>query len=73
MRNRHSPRLCPACAAPMASQDRTCWRCAAHWISEADRPPRRTKLRLVQGGASAEVRPITTAERLDRLRAEARR
>jgi hypothetical protein len=27
-RNRHEPRLCLTCAAPLAGQENSCWRCA---------------------------------------------
>jgi hypothetical protein len=47
MRNRHFPRLCRTCLAPMAGQEDTCWRCGAQWASE-DVP--RTKLRVIPGG-----------------------
>lgn len=33
MRDRHLPRLCRACQAPMARQKDVCWRCAAPWTS----------------------------------------
>lgn len=29
MRNRHLPRLCTTCGAPMTSQEDTCWQCDA--------------------------------------------
>ena len=50
MRNRHFPRLCGSCRAPMARQEETCWRCGARWVSE-DAP--RTALRVIAGGAPA--------------------
>jgi len=31
MRDRHFPRLCRSCDAPMARQQDTCWSCAAAW------------------------------------------
>jgi predicted amidophosphoribosyltransferase len=31
MRNRHFPRLCRSCEAPMACQEDTCWNCGAVW------------------------------------------
>jgi hypothetical protein len=37
MRDRHFPRLCGHCHAPMARQEDTCWRCGTRWASE-DRP-----------------------------------
>ena len=48
MRERHFPRVCHACNAPMARQEDTCWRCGTQWASE-DQP--QTTLRLIVGGA----------------------
>jgi len=48
MRERHLPRVCRHCQAPMASQEGTCWRCGTEWATE-DAP--RTTLRLIVGGA----------------------
>jgi hypothetical protein len=31
MRERHFPRLCRSCNAPMARQEDTCWSCDAVW------------------------------------------
>jgi hypothetical protein len=31
MRERHYPRLCRSCDAPMARQEDSCWRCQAAW------------------------------------------
>jgi predicted amidophosphoribosyltransferase len=31
MRERHFPRVCRSCQAPMARQEDACWRCAAKW------------------------------------------
>jgi predicted amidophosphoribosyltransferase len=50
MRDRHFPRLCRTCRAPMARQEETCWRCGAPWASE-DAPP--TRLKVLAGGARA--------------------
>jgi predicted amidophosphoribosyltransferase len=52
MRERHLPRLCCACRAPMARQDDTCWRCGTQWATE-DRP--RTPLHVIPGGASTDA------------------
>jgi RNA polymerase subunit RPABC4/transcription elongation factor Spt4 len=49
MRDRHIPRVCRSCHAPMARQEDTCWRCGTQWASE-DRP--RTTLTVIAGGAS---------------------
>ena len=48
MRDRHFPRVCRSCRAPMARQEDTCWRCGTRWASE-DEP--RTTLRMIPGGA----------------------
>ena len=31
MRDRHKPRLCRSCEAPMARQENSCWRCGRQW------------------------------------------
>jgi hypothetical protein len=48
MRDRHIPRVCRRCGAPMARQEDTCWRCGAQWASE---DPPRTTLQVIAGGA----------------------
>ena len=48
MRDRHLPRLCRACHAPIARQNDTCWRCGTQSATE-DRP--RTPLHVIPGGA----------------------
>jgi hypothetical protein len=53
MRNRHFPRLCRHCDAPMARQDDVCWRCGTPWASE-DTP--RTALEVLPGGAPDDER-----------------
>ena len=50
MRERHFPRICRTCRAPMARQETTCWRCGAQWASE-EAPP--TRLKVLAGGARA--------------------
>ena len=52
MRDRHFPRVCRSCQAPMARQDDSCWRCGARWASK-DAP--RTTMRLIAGGAPMHV------------------
>jgi hypothetical protein len=47
MRNRHIPRVCRQCHAPLASTADPCWRCGVEWAAE-DQPP--AKLRLVPSG-----------------------
>jgi hypothetical protein len=52
MRNRHLPRLCRNCLAPMAGQDDRCWRCGVEWAPE-EGP--RTTLRLIRGDAPTQI------------------
>ncbi|MEA2180742.1 MAG: hypothetical protein QOG77_4039 [Solirubrobacteraceae bacterium] len=52
MRDRHLPRLCRPCHAPMARQEDTCWRCGTQWATE-DRP--RTPLHVIPGGAPTDA------------------
>jgi hypothetical protein len=49
MRERHFPRMCRPCRAPMARQEDACWRCGTEWAAE-DEP--RTRLTLIAGGAT---------------------
>jgi hypothetical protein len=44
MRNRHIPRVCRNCHAPLASGAAACWHCGVRWASE-EQPP--ATLRLV--------------------------
>ena len=48
MRQRHFPRLCRSCRAPMARQEDTCWRCGVRWAFEGQP---RNALRVIRGGA----------------------
>jgi hypothetical protein len=52
MRERHFPRACRSCRAPMARQEDTCWRCGALWAS-GDAP--RTTLQVIAGGMATHV------------------
>ena len=54
MRDRHFPRLCASCAAPLARQEDACWRCDTPWA--ADEQPR-TALRVIAGGARTQTPP----------------
>jgi predicted amidophosphoribosyltransferase len=36
MRDRHFPRLCRTCDAPMARQENTCWHCRAQWVDKPE-------------------------------------
>ena len=51
MRERHFPRVCRSCRAPMARQENACWRCGTQWTAE-DEP--RPKLTVIAGGATNE-------------------
>lgn len=63
MRNRHFPRLCGSCAAPMGGQDDSCWRCGAPWASEArPRPP--LPIRRDRGKAPVSRRPVAPARQV---------
>lgn len=53
MRDRHLPRLCRSCDAPMARQEDSCWRCEADWD---DRSARRSARLVVPGGHAARPR-----------------
>ena len=39
MRDRHFPRLCRSCTAPMARQQDACWRCGVEWSTTAPSGP----------------------------------
>lgn len=43
-RNRHIPRICRDCRAPMASDQDDCWRCDSRWSTE---PAPSTALRVL--------------------------
>ena len=50
MRERHFPRLCRSCDAPMGRQEDTCWSCEAAWDYRSARP---NVMRLIPGGHAA--------------------
>ena len=52
MRDRHVPRLCRTCQAPMARQEAACWRCGTRWADEDVPEP---TLRLITGGAASDA------------------
>jgi hypothetical protein len=62
MRNRHFPRLCRACQAPMARQDDSCWRCGVPWATQSAPGP---ALRAIAGERLARpaAHPAADAER----------
>jgi hypothetical protein len=51
MRDRHLPRLCRSCDAPMARQEETCWSCQAAW--DYRRSAKRNAQRVIPGGHAA--------------------
>jgi hypothetical protein len=56
MRQRHFPRVCRSCQAPIARQEESCWRCGVQWGSEAQP---RIALRVIGGGGPDYVlRPV---------------
>jgi hypothetical protein len=44
MRDRHFPRLCRSCQAPMARQADGCWHCGTPWATEEEEPATITRL-----------------------------
>jgi len=71
-RNRHFPRVCTSCRAPMACQEEECWRCGEAWAQEPQAPQAtRAALRLIAASPTPPPQPQSTAERLARLRTEA--
>ena len=50
MRERHFPRLCRSCDAPMARQTDNCWRCEAAWDNRSAR--RSARLEVPSGHAA---------------------
>jgi len=63
MRDRHIPRLCRSCSAPIARQQDACWRCGVEWSSAE---PSRPEFQLVAGALlRAEVEARVSAERWD--------
>ena len=52
MRDRHFPRVCRHCHAPMARQEDACWRCGTWWAAE-DQP--RAALHAVSGATPEET------------------
>ncbi len=53
MRERHFPRLCHSCQAPLARQEETCWSCSTPWtVTDTVRP----RLTVIPGGPPAAIR-----------------
>jgi hypothetical protein len=69
VRERHFPRVCRSCRAPMARQEETRWRCGTEWASE-DAP--RTTLKVIRGGAQAADRPEPAIAAATRAASDAR-
>lgn len=59
MRERHFPRVCHTCQAPMARQEDTCWRCGTQWVSEEE--PRPTLTVIAGGGQADRPDPLPAA------------
>ena len=59
MRERHFPRVCHTCQAPMARQEDTCWRCGTQWVSEDE--PRPTLTVIAGGGQTDRPDPLPAA------------
>ena len=66
MRDRHVPRLCELCRAPMARQEAVCWSCGTQWADE-DVPL--TALRVIVGGAGRDETESTFATAVAEARA----
>jgi predicted amidophosphoribosyltransferase len=66
-RNRHEPRLCHGCQAPMAGQTDRCWKCGEAWAPKpraaGQRPSLRDAATQVQ---EARARRHNDAKRRDR-------
>lgn len=52
MRDRHIPRRCRSCQAPMARQEAGCWSCGTQWAREGAPQP---ALRVIAGGAARDA------------------
>lgn len=64
MRDRHIPRLCRSCTAPMGRQQDACWSCGAEWSNAA--PPRGAGDPMASDLRRAEPEaPVTAARRAD--------
>ena len=61
MRNRHIPRLCRSCSAPMGRQRDACWRCGVEWSSA--QPPRPVLDLVAAVPLRAEMEARVSAER----------
>jgi hypothetical protein len=57
MRDRHHPRVCGSCRAPMARAEDACWRCGTAWVEKGSRAvasTTRTRLRAEHSGRQHE-------------------
>jgi predicted amidophosphoribosyltransferase len=61
MRDRHIPRLCRSCSAPMARQHNTCWHCGVEWSTTA--PLRAAADPITAAHLQAETEARVSAER----------
>jgi predicted amidophosphoribosyltransferase len=75
MRERHFPRLCRSCQAPMARQEDTCWQCGARWASEdaGEVVASMRELRRPEAGQHVAVTAVGRAFSRSRSRSSARR
>jgi hypothetical protein len=63
MRERHFPRLCHACEAPMARQESTCWKCGSAWETASPPHVAAGPARRVDVGRRAGTRTRTDIDR----------
>ena len=63
MRDRHFPRLCRSCQAPMARQEDDCWRCGAPWVMEGARSPSpSSRARAAPTHVARSLAPVVVAD-----------
>jgi hypothetical protein len=56
VRDRHIPRLCRSCTAPMGRQQDACWRCGGEWSTSAPSRPAADPIAAAVLDAEAEAR-----------------
>ena len=54
--NRHLPRLCHACGAPMPRQEDSCWSCGARWVDNMTAVDAATAEAAIQARAPTSAR-----------------
>jgi hypothetical protein len=60
VRDRHLPRLCRSCRAPIACQEAACWRCGVGWADEVG--PRTPLPALARGRLAPQIRVLAQAQ-----------